>query len=412
VDFFDLFLYLSMAAGFLMAFSLGANDVANSMAPAVGSRAITVRQAVIIAGSLTFVGAVFLGANVTATITRGIINPEQITDPKIMLLGMFASLLAAALWVLLASLTSLPVSSTHSIVGSILGFSLVAGGPNVVNWWVLSGVVISWFVSPLFAGGIAYLIFSHIRRYIFYQQHYLQQARAWAPRWVALTAVIVGYSFLYKTPVGKELELSRLDASLVTAVFSFVCWAVSRHFIRKVTRNMEQNVEEVEGIFRRLQIMTASYVALSHGANDVANAIGPVAAIYIIARQQALIETAEIPIFMLILGGVGLSLGIAVLGHKVMATVGNKITTLTHTRGFAVNFSTATTVLIASNLGMPVSTTHSCVGAVTGVGLARGFSAVNFGVLLRIMGYWVLTVPIAAFTCIVIFQILRWIFIY
>lgn len=412
MDFFDLFLYLSMAAGFLMAFSLGANDVANSMAPAVGSRAITVRQAVIIAGTLTFVGAVFLGANVTATITRGIINPEQITDPKIMLLGMFASLLAAALWVLLASITSLPVSSTHSIVGSILGFSLVAGGPNVVNWWVLSGVVISWFVSPLFAGGIAYLIFTHIRRYIFYKQHYLQQARAWAPRWVALTAVIVGYSFLYKTPVGKGLELSRVDAFLVTAVFSFVCWAVSRHFIRKVTRNIEQNVEEVEGIFRRLQIMTASYVALSHGANDVANAIGPVAAIYIIARQQALIETAEIPVFMLVLGGVGLSLGIAVLGHKVMATVGNKITTLTHTRGFAVNFSTATTVLIASNLGMPVSTTHSCVGAVTGVGLARGFSAVNFGVLMRIMGYWVLTVPIAAFTSIVIFQILKWIFIY
>jgi inorganic phosphate transporter, PiT family len=412
VDFFDLFLYLSMAAGFLMAFSLGANDVANSMAPAVGSRAITVRQAVIIAGSLTFVGAVFLGANVTATITRGIINPEHITDPKIMLLGMFASLLAAALWVLLASLTSLPVSSTHSIVGSILGFSLVAGGPNVVNWWVLSGVVASWFISPLFAGGIAYLIFTHIRRYIFYQKHYLQQARIWAPRWVALTALIVGYSFLYKTPVGKELELSRPDAFFITGFFTFLCWVVSRHFIRKMTRNMEQNVEEVEGVFRRLQIMTASYVALSHGANDVANAIGPVAAIYIIARQQALIETAEIPVFMLVLGGVGLSLGIAVLGHKVMATVGNKITTLTHTRGFAVNFSTATTVLIASNLGMPVSTTHSCVGAVTGVGLARGFSAVNFGVLFRIMGYWVLTVPIAAFTSIVIFQILKWIFIY
>ncbi len=412
MDFFDLFLYLSMAAGFLMAFSLGANDVANSMAPAVGARAITIRQAVMIAGALTFAGAVFLGANVTATITRGIINPEHITDPKIMILGMFASLLAAALWVLIASLTALPVSSTHSIVGSILGFSFVAGGPNVINWWVLSGVVASWFISPLFAGGIAYLIFTHIRRFIFYQQHYLQQARIWAPRWIALTALIVGYSFLYKTPVGKELDLTRVDATMITTGFALVVWVVSRHFVNKMTSRMEQNVEEVEGIFRRLQIMTASYVALSHGANDVANAIGPVAAIYIIARQQAMIETAEIPIYMLILGGVGLSMGIAMLGHKVIATVGNKITTLTHTRGFAVNFSTATTVLVASNLGMPVSTTHSCVGAVTGVGLARGFSAVNFGVLWRIVGYWVLTVPIAAFTSIVIFQVLQWMFIY
>lgn len=412
MDFFDLFLYLSVAAGFLMAFSLGANDVANSMAPAVGARAITIRQAVIIAGTLTFVGAVFLGANVTATITRGIINPEHITDPKIMILGMFASLIAAALWVLLASMTSLPVSSTHSIVGSILGFSLVAGGPDVINWWVLSGVVASWFISPLFAGGIAYLIFVHIRKYIFFKKHFLQQARTWAPRWVALTALIIGYSFLYKTPVGQELEISRSNAVLITSAIAFAAWIFSRHFINKLTRNMEENVEEVEGIFRRLQIMTASYVALSHGANDVANAIGPVAAIYIIARQQALVETAEIPIFMLVLGGLGLSLGIAMLGHKVMATVGNKITTLTHTRGFAVNFSTATTVLIASNLGMPVSTTHSCVGGVTGVGLARGFSAVDFTVLLRIMGYWILTIPIAAFTSIIIFQILKWIFIY
>ena len=206
--------------------------------------------------------------------------------------------------------------------------------------------------------------------------------------------------------------MTRVDATMITTGFALVVWVVSRHFVNKMTSRMEQNVEEVEGIFRRLQIMTASYVALSHGANDVANAIGPVAAIYIIARQQAMIETAEIPIYMLILGGVGLSMGIAMLGHKVIATVGNKITTLTHTRGFAVNFSTATTVLVASNLGMPVSTTHSCVGAVTGVGLARGFSAVNFGVLWRIVGYWVLTVPIAAFTSIVIFQVLQWMFIY
>ncbi|WP_045213349.1 inorganic phosphate transporter [Desulfonatronovibrio magnus] len=412
MEFFDIFLYLSMAAGFLMAFSLGANDVANSMASAVGARAITVRQAVIIAGTLTFIGAVFLGSHVTATITRGIINPEHIADPRIMMLGMFSALMAASLWVLIASLTALPVSSTHSIVGSILGFGVVAGGPQVVNWWILSGVVLSWIISPLFAGSIAYFIFSHIRKFIFFKKDFLNQARIWAPRWIGLTALILGYSFIYKTPVGQDLNLSGTAALLATSSIAITAWFAGKIIVNRITREKEQKVEEVEGIFRRLQILTSSYVALSHGANDVANAIGPVAAIYILARHHELIQTAEIPIFMLVLGGLGLSAGIALLGKKVIATVGSKITTLTNTRGFAVDFSAATTVLIASNMGMPVSTTHACVGGVTGVGLARGFSAVNFKVLLRIVGYWLLTVPIAAFTCIIIFQILKWIFIY
>lgn len=395
-----------------MAFSLGANDVANSMASAVGARAITVRQAVIIAGTLTFIGAVFLGSHVTATITRGIINPEQIADPRIMILGMFSALMAASIWVLIASLTALPVSSTHSIVGSILGFGVVAGGPGVVNWWMLSGVVLSWIISPLFAGTISYLIFSHIRKYIFFKKHFLRQARIWAPRWIGLTALILGYSFIYKTPVGKDLDLTRTMAFLLTFSIAICAWYGGKLIVNRITKEKEESVEEVESIFRRLQIMTSSYVALSHGANDVANAIGPVAAIYIIARHHELVQTAEIPVFMLILGGLGLSAGIALLGKKVIATVGNKITTLTNTRGFAVDFSAATTVLVASNMGMPVSTTHACVGGVTGVGLARGFSAVNFKVLFRIVGFWILTVPIAAFTSIVIFQILKWIFIY
>lgn len=400
-----------MAAGFFMAFSLGANDVANSMASAVGAKAITVRQAVIIAGTLTFIGAVFLGSHVTATITRGIINPEQIADPRIMMLGMFSALVAASLWVLIASLTALPVSSTHSIVGSILGFGIVAGGPQVVNWWVLSGVVLSWIISPLFAGVIGFLIFSHIRKYIFFHAHYFQQARKWAPRWIGLTALILGYSFIYKTPVGKDLEMTRTTAVLFTTILAFCSWYGGRLIINRITREKKQSVEEVEGIFRRMQIMTSSYVALSHGANDVANAIGPVAAIYILARHHELVQAAEIPVYMLILGGLGLSAGIALLGKKVIATVGTRITTLTNTRGFAVDFSAATTVLIASNLGMPVSTTHACVGGVTGVGLAKGFSSVNFKVLLKIVGYWILTVPIAAFSSIVIFQVLKWIII-
>ncbi|WP_207264856.1 inorganic phosphate transporter [Desulfovibrio sp. Huiquan2017] len=408
MDIYDLFLYMSVGAGFLMAFNLGANDVANSMASAVGARAITVRQAVFIAGSLNFVGAVFLGSHVTATISKGIINPDVIADPKLIMIGMFASLLAAGLWVLVATLTSLPVSSTHSIVGAITGFGLVAGGPDVVNWLKMGGIVLSWIISPFFAAAIAYFIFTHIRRYILFQRHFVHQAKKWAPIWVAVTLSMISLSFLYKTPVGKSLGLHWLVSLSIAALLSLLAWAVARHFVGKFVLDQEEGAEGVERIFRKMQVGTSCYVALSQGANDVANAIGPVAAIYLIAKEHMLLAKADVPWPMLVLGGMGIAVGIAVLGHKVMGTVGEKITTLTNTRGFAVDFGAASTVLVASNLGLPVSTTHAAVGGVVGVGLARGFSAVDFRVLLRIVAYWVATVPIAALTSIVIFVLLKW----
>ncbi|MGE4424042.1 MAG: inorganic phosphate transporter [Pseudodesulfovibrio sp.] len=408
MDIYDLFLYMSVGAGFLMAFNLGANDVANSMASAVGARAITVKQAVLIAGVLNFVGAVFLGSHVTATISKGIINPDVISDPKLIMIGMFASLLAAGLWVLVATLTSLPVSSTHSIVGAITGFGLVAGGPDVVNWLKMGGIVLSWIISPFFAAAIAYFIFTHIRKYILYKRHFIQQAKKWAPIWVAITLSMISLSFLYKTPAGKALGLHWTGSLAIAALLSFGAWAVARHYVSKFVLDAEEGAEGVERIFRKMQVGTSCYVALSQGANDVANAIGPVAAIYLIAKEHMLLAKAEVPWPMLVLGGFGIAVGIAVLGHKVMATVGEKITTLTNTRGFAVDFGAASTVLIASNLGLPVSTTHAAVGGVVGVGLARGFSAVDFRVLLRIVAYWVATVPIAALTSIVIFVLLKW----
>ncbi|NJB69052.1 PiT family inorganic phosphate transporter [Desulfobaculum xiamenense] len=408
MDIYDLFYILSLGAGFLMAFNLGANDVANSMASAVGARAITVRQAVLIAGALNFVGAVFLGSHVTATVSKGIINASAIGDPKLILLGMFAALIAASLWVLIATLTALPVSSTHSIVGAILGFGLVAGGPQVVNWLKLGGVVLSWFISPFFAAGIAFFIFSQIRRNIFLRPNFIAHAKAWGPRWMGLTMVLVGFSFLYKTPVGTQLALTRTESLLIVGVLAICAWIGGKIMVGRLGAEIDDSVEGVETIFRRLQIFTSCYVALSQGANDVANAIGPIAAIYILAKQHAFLTQAEVPIWMLGMGGAGIALGICVLGHKVMSTVGEKITTLTNTRGFAVDFSAATTVLVASKLGLPVSTTHAAVGAVTGVGLARGYKAVDFGVLGKIVIYWLLTVPIAALTSIIIFQILKW----
>ncbi len=408
MDFYDIFLVLSLFAGFLMAFNLGANDVANSMASAVGARAISVRQAVFIAGILNFVGATFLGSQVTATISKGIINPASISDPKIMTLGMFAALLSAGLWVLAATLTALPVSSTHSIVGSILGFGFVAGGPEVVNWAKLGGIVLSWIISPFFAAVIAYLIFHHIRWRIFAARNFVEKAIRWAPRWLGLTTILIGLSFMYKTPVGKKLALPLPASLLLVAVLGFVVWLAGRYLARRMVPDPEEGAEAVERIFRKLQVFTSCYVALSQGANDVANAIGPVAAIYLLAKSHALSAQAPVPMSMLVLGGVGIAVGIGLMGSRVIATVGEKITTLTNTRGFAVDFAAATTVLAASKLGLPVSTTHAAVGAVTGVGLARGFQAVDFGVLGKIVIYWVLTVPIAAFTCIVIFQILKW----
>jgi PiT family inorganic phosphate transporter len=408
MDIYDLFLYMSVGAGFLMAFNLGANDVANSMASAVGARAITVKQAVFIAGSLNFVGAVFLGSHVTATISKGIINPEVISDPKLVMIGMFAALLAAGIWVLVATLTSLPVSSTHSIVGAITGFGLVAGGPDVVNWLKMGGIVLSWVISPFFAAAIAYFIFTHIRRYILFQHHFIRQAKKWAPIWVAITLSMISLSFLYKTPAGKSLNLHWLVSLGIAGFLALLAWAAARVFVGKIVLDEEEGAEGVERVFRKMQVGTSCYVALSQGANDVANAIGPVAAIYLIAKEHVLLERAEVPWPMLVLGGFGIAVGIALLGHKVMATVGEKITTLTNTRGFAVDFGAASTVLIASNLGLPVSTTHAAVGGVVGVGLARGFSAVDFRVLLRIVAYWVATVPIAALTSIVIFVLLKW----
>lgn len=404
----------SILGGFFMAFSLGANDVANAMASAVGAKAISIRQAIIIAAALNFIGAVFLGSQVATTICRGIINPEVIADQQVLMLGMFASLLSSALWVLIATITALPVSSTHSIVGSIIGFGLVAGGPDVVHWWMMTGIVLSWIVSPFFGALIAYMVFMHIRKTILYRKDIIKATWFWAPMWSALTVVMVALSFCYKTPYGKNLQLNGWTGFVIALAAGAVTVFAIRALMPKMMKSASPDTthrEQVDEVFRNMQVGTACYVALSQGANDVANAIGPVIAIYFIATQGSMLGQMHVPVWLLILGGVGIATGIALMGHKVMGTVGERITKINNTRGFAVAFSSATTVLMASNLGLPVSTTHATVGSVVGVGLARGFHAVDFRVLGRIVLFWVLTVPIAAFSCIVIFQILRWTFL-
>lgn len=397
-----------------MAFSLGANDVANSMAAAVGSKAITIRQAVIIAALLNLVGSVFLGSHVAATVATGIVDAGKIPDHAMLMLGMFAALLSSGLWVLIATFTGLPVSSTHSIVGGIIGMGLVIGGPEVVHWGVLLRIFAAWVISPFFGALIAYLVFTHIRETILYKRDMLAGAKRWIPFWLAFTLILIILSFMFKTPMGKQMGFTWMHGLAVAAIIlSFfiglnkVLWPFLFQSKKMAERKPSRQVEEV---FRRMQMGTACYVALSQGANDVANAIGPVAAIYILARQHNLLSKVDVPLWLLIMGGVGIALGITLLGHKVMGTVGERITKMNNSRGFAVAFGSATTVLMASNLGLPVSTTHAAVGSVVGVGLARGFAAVDFRVLGKIVLYWVLTIPIAALSCVIILTILRFLF--
>jgi PiT family inorganic phosphate transporter len=394
--------------GFYMAWNIGANDVANSMASAVGAEAITIRQAVFIAGILNVVGATLIGSHVTNTIRKGIVSTEILTDPHLALIGAFSALLAAALWVSFATWRSLPVSTTHSIVGAMIGFGIVAGGFSVINWGKLGAVVLSWVISPVFSMVIAFVMFKTIVRFVLSKENPFERALKLAPIFIGLAFFVVVLSFLFKTPLGKKLAVGTPSALIIAFLLACVLGYAGKKVLAFMVRGVTKNGEEE--VFRRIQIGTSCYVALAQGANDVANAIGPLAVIYFLVKTGGIGAKVPVPTFLLMFGGVGIACGIAMAGHRVMDTIGRKITTLTNTRGFSVDFAAATTVLIASKLGLPVSTTHAAVGGVMGVGIARGLEAVNFRIIFQIMVYWVLTVPAAAITSMVIFKLIRLIY--
>jgi PiT family inorganic phosphate transporter len=400
-------LIIGYCCGFYMAWNIGANDVANSMASAVGAKAITIRQAIFIAGILNVIGATFIGSHVTNTIRKGIVSTEIMTDPHVALIGAFAALLAAALWVSFATWKSLPVSTTHSIVGAMIGFGIVAGGFSTVNWGKLGAVVMSWIISPLFSMVIAYVMFKIIVHVIISKRQAYEAAIRLSAIFIGVACFVIVLSFLFKTPLGKNLSVSAPLATALGAVLAAIFGIIGRIAIKRfVTPEVTDGVEQ---IFRRIQIGTSCYVALAQGANDVANAIGPLAVIYFLAKTGSVGAKVPVPIFLLLFGGVGIACGIAMAGYRVMDTIGNKITTLTNTRGFSVDFAAATTVMLASKMGLPVSTTHAAVGGVMGVGIARGIEAVNFRIIFQIMVYWVLTVPAAAMTSMALFKIIEFI---
>ena len=390
--------------GFYMAWNIGANDVANSMASAVGAKAITVRQAVFIAGILNVVGAVFIGSHVTNTIRKGIVSTEILADPHIALIGALSALLAAALWVSFATWKSLPVSTTHSIVGAMIGFGIMAGGFSVIKWGKLAAVVLSWVISPVFSLIIAFVMFKFIVKIILSKKDPFAWSLKLSPFFIGIAVFIVVLSFLFKTPLGKTLAMGNLTALFLSLIIAIIFGFAGGGLLSRFIRDRKAGAE---AIFKRIQIGTSCYVALAQGSNDVANAIGPLAVIYFLVKTGGVGAEVPVPVFLLLFGGIGIAFGISMAGARVMETVGKKITTLTNTRGFSVDFAAATTVLVASKMGLPVSTTHAAVGGVLGVGLARGLEAVNFRIIIKIMIYWVLTVPISALTSMIIFKILQ-----
>ncbi|UCF13348.1 MAG: inorganic phosphate transporter [Thermoplasmatales archaeon] len=394
------------AIAFYMAWSIGSNDVANSMATAVGAKAITFKQAVIIAGVLNLVGAVFVGSHVTDTVRRGIVSTTGI-DNYVLLLGFVASLLAAAIWVTLSTWREMPISTTHSIIGALMGFGLIVGGTSTVVWSKVGSVVASWALSPVAGCILAFFVFKIIVKTIFAKDEPVSAAKIIGPIIFGFTAFLITSSLFLKTPLSKNYGFSDSDGLLVAFVVSAIVVLLGMILFRKIKAKSGDDYATVEGIFRKLQIGTSCYVAFAHGANDVANAIGPVASIIPLAQGIGIGAKVEVPIWLLTLGGIGIAFGCMTWGRRVMKTVGGRITSLTNTRGFSVDFGAATTVLIASKLGMPISTSHTVVGAVIGVGLARGLEAIDLNIIKKIIVSWLLTLPIAAGTSVAIFLCLR-----
>jgi len=410
-------IYIALAAifGLFMAWGIGANDVANAMATSIGSRAITVKQALIIAAIFEFSGAVLAGGEVTRTIRKGIIDSSSLTEtPELLMFGMLAALLAAGMWLLIASRRGWPVSTTHSIIGAIIGFAMVGIGMDSVQWGKVASIVASWVASPLIAGILSFLLFNSVQWLILSRPDPLVRAKRYVPYYIFLAVFMLALVTMFKGLKHIGLELTTFEAYLIAAGCGFVVAVIGKFFIRRIQPNRKAEKKfhyyTVERVFAVLMVVTACGMAFAHGSNDVANAIGPVAAVISIARDGVVTQEAPVSIWILLLGGMGIVIGLATYGRHVIATVGSKITHLTPSRGFTAELAAATTIVIASGTGIPVSTTHTLVGAVLGVGMARGISAIDLSVVGRIFLSWIITIPAGAILAILFFYILKFIF--
>ncbi|MDX1444126.1 MAG: inorganic phosphate transporter [Gammaproteobacteria bacterium] len=407
-----LYIILAAAFGLFMAWGIGANDVANAMATSVGSKALTLKQAVVVAAVFEFAGAVLAGGEVTSTIRKGIVDAGLLSDtPEKLVFGMLSALLAAGLWLLIASRKGWPVSTTHSIVGAIVGFAAVGIGMDAVQWDKVGAIVGSWIVTPLIAGMIAYVIFTSVQKLILERDDPLARARRYVPMYMFLAGFTITLVTIFKGLKHVGIRLETAEAYGAAIAVGIVIALVGKYFISKIEVDEEANREfhfaTVERVFGVLMVVTACAMAFAHGSNDVANAIGPVAAVVSIAQSGLVDQKATVSIWILLLGGGGIVVGLATFGRHVIRTVGEGITHLTPSRGFAAELAAATTIVVASGTGMPISTTQTLVGAVLGVGLARGIAAINLSVVRNIFMSWVITVPAGAVLAVIFFFILN-----
>tara|TARA_Y200000002_G_scaffold189472_1_gene156350 strand:+ start:1812 stop:3074 length:1263 start_codon:yes stop_codon:yes gene_type:complete len=403
---------LAIVASFSMSWAIGANDVANAMGTSVGSRSITIRQAILIAAIFEALGAFSASGQVTETLRQGIVNVEIFQDrPMVLVIGMLSALFASATWLIIATYRGWPVSTTHTVVGAIIGFALLTVKLSQINWFVILRIASSWVFTPLLAAFAAYMLFRSVYRYVLAAVEPRLAARKWLPVYVfsAVFVTMLVTIFQGLEPLGYRVEI------MPTLIFStVVSLSLSILFRQLLEQNyLEENTDDlfdfafVESSFGVLTVFTACAMAFAHGSNDIANAIGPLVAIVdILVDHRISIDSAPIPIWIVGLGSAGVVSGLAMYGYRIMDTVGVKITPLTPSRSFSAQLSTALIVILASGVGLPVSTTQTLVGAVLGVGFARGIGALNLNVVKSIFVSWLVTLPCGAILAIFYFQLI------
>lgn len=411
----DILIGLAVAFGFFMTWGIGANDVANAMGTSVGSKAITVKQAILIAAVFEFAGAFLAGGHVTKTIRKGIIDPEPlVSDPQYLVYGMIAALLAAATWLAVASFKGWPVSTTHSIIGALVGFAIAGIGMDAVQWDKIGTIVASWVISPAVGGTIAFLLMTSINKFVLNAKEPFEAAKKLGPAYLFLVGFLIALVTLFKGLKHLDIELTTGGSFAAAAVVGLIVALAGRTLIQRVkvdevTGDFE--FANVEKVFAPMMIFTACAMAFAHGSNDVANGIGPLAAVVSIVQSGGdIAQKSATPNWILLLGGAGIVVGLATLGYRVMKTIGTKITELRPTRGFSAELAAAATVVLASRTGLPVSTTHVAVGAVIGVGLARGIGAIDLRVIGGIVLSWIVTLPIGGVLAALFFFVLKGVF--
>lgn len=414
----NVFLILACLFGFFMAWGVGANDVANAMGTSVGSGALTIRQAIVIAVLLEFTGAYLAGGSVTETIRKGIIDPTMpllLENPNLLVYGMLASLLSAGTWLLVATHFGWPVSTTHSIIGAIVGFAAVGISAEAVSWGKVGAIVASWVISPLMSGLFSFFIFISVQRLILNTEHPFRNAKRYMPLYMLLVGFMMSMVTLIKGLKHIGLGLDYTKSIGLSLLFGLVIMFIGSKALAKIKQDTQADrafsYSSVEKVFGVMMIFTACSMAFAHGSNDVANAVGPLAAVVSVVYSGGdIISKSAVPPWVLLLGAAGIVVGLATWGYKVIATIGSHITELTPSRGFAAELAAASTVVMASGLGLPISTTHTLVGAVLGVGMARGIGALNLRVIGTIFMSWLITLPAGAILAIVFFHILKSIF--